>query len=269
MTVHGTRVVEISKPEWIEYIQKTNFENYVKGPLFQTIMHDVFGDGIFVADGGAWKQAQQATSTIFSIKTFKDQIDFRFSTVAGWQVFMKLVSSIGKRMEASCRVLDDYAYSLIDEQMADLSQTSDGEKEEAEPTDLLGIFMHTHDERGGGLGRIELRDTALNLIIAGRDTTAEALSWNFFHLLMNRDFISKIRKEAFEILSENQGRVTYANYKRFVWTNATILEALRLHPSVPKGGPRMCLGMNLGMFKAVKVIVEVFKDYELDFAKGW
>ncbi|OAV98710.1 hypothetical protein PTTG_25622 [Puccinia triticina 1-1 BBBD Race 1] len=164
----------------------------------------------------------------------QDQIDFRFSTVAGWQVFMKLVSSIGKRMEASCRVLDDYAYSLIDEQMADLSQTSDGEKEEAEPTDLLGIFMHTHDERGGGLGRIELRDTALNLIIAGRDTTAEALSWNFFHLLMNRDFISKIRKEAFEILSENQGRVTYANYKRFVWTNATILEALRLHPSVPK-----------------------------------
>ncbi|PLW27634.1 hypothetical protein PCANC_19539 [Puccinia coronata f. sp. avenae] len=34
-------------------------------------------------------------------------------------------------------------------------------------------------------------------------------------------------------------------------------------------GPRICLGMNLAMFQAVKVIVEVFKDFELAFAAGW
>ncbi|WAQ89999.1 hypothetical protein PtA15_11A691 [Puccinia triticina] len=396
-----------------------------RGPLFRTIMHDVFGDGIFVADGAAWKRARQATSTIFSIKTFKtiiapsanksmdglldilkstvkanhsidfcdlffrftmdsfvqmtfgkdlgllgtdyydkgkaslpsklspvsipfadafdfaqDQIDFRFSAVRGWQLIEKLVGSIGKRMKASCCVLDDYAYSLIDERMASLAQSSDCEKKEGEQTDLLGIFMHTRDKRGGGLGRTELRDTTLNLIIAGRDTTAEALSWAFFHLLMNKDLISKIREEAIEILgdaNEDQERVTYENYKRFIWTNAMILETLRLHPSVPKnvkcvashdqipggptveagdlvrwsgwqmgrdaslwgsdcgeykparwidekgsikqfgqykfnafnGGPRICLGMNLAMFQAVKVIVEIFKDFDLDFAKGW
>ncbi|KAA1099008.1 cytochrome P450-dit2 [Puccinia graminis f. sp. tritici] len=426
ITVPGIRIVDISKPEWIEHMQKTNFENYVKGPLLRGIMYDVFGDGIFVADGPAWKRARQATSTIFTIKTFKniivpaanksldglvdllkstaqsndqsidfcdlffrytldsfvqmtfgqdldlfgtqydgktkgsspsklsasslpfseafdfaqDQVDFRFSVVIGWKLLEGLVGSIGKRMKASCRVLDDYAYSLIDERMASRTYQSNLEKNEAVDGDLLGLFMNARDERGGGLGRTELRDTTLNLIIAGRDTTAEALSWAFFHLLMNEDLISKIREEAIEILGdENDGqeRVTHENYKRFVWTNAIVLETLRLHPSVPKntkcvvshdqipggptveagdiirwsgwqmgrdaslwgpdcgefkparwvdekgsikqfgpykfnafnGGPRICLGMNLAMLQAVKVIVELFRHFELEFAPGW
>ncbi|WAR56279.1 hypothetical protein PtB15_7B125 [Puccinia triticina] len=54
----------------------------------------------------------------------QDQIDFRFLAVRGWQLIEKLVGSIGKRMKASCCVLDDYAYSLIDERMASLAQSS-------------------------------------------------------------------------------------------------------------------------------------------------
>lgn len=425
LTVPGIRIVDISKPEWIEHIQKTNFENYVKGPSFRTIMYDVFGDGIFVSDGPAWKRARQATSTIFTVKTFKniivpsanksvdglvnllkstaesdksinfcdlffrftldsfvqmtfgkdldlfgteydhktdassplklsataipfsaafdfaqDQVDFRFAVVTGWQLLERLIGSMGKRMKASCRVLDDYVYSLIDERMAQLTHQSNFEKNEAMDEDLLSLFMHACDERGGGLGRTELRDTTLNLIIAGRDTTAQALSWAFFHLLMNPDLISIIREEAIEILgdeNDDQERVTHENYKRCVWTNAIVLETLRLHPSVPKnlkcvvshdqipggptveagdmirwsgwqmgrdaslwgadcgefkparwidekgsikqfgpfkfnafnGGPRICLGMNLAMLQAVKVIVEVFRNFELEFAPGW
>ncbi|WAQ86940.1 hypothetical protein PtA15_7A669 [Puccinia triticina] len=55
----------------------------------------------------------------------QDQIDFRFLAVRGWQLIKKLVGSIGKRMKALCCVLDDYAYSLIDERMASLAQSSD------------------------------------------------------------------------------------------------------------------------------------------------
>ena len=36
-----------------------------------------------------------------------------------------------------------------------------------------------------------------------------------------------------------------------------------------KGGPRVCLGMNLAIFQAIKLTVEVFKDFELEFAPGW
>jgi cytochrome P450 len=54
---------------------------------------------------------------------------------------------------------------------------------------------------------------------------------------MNPNIISRIRSEASEIVGEGNGHehcVTYENYKRFTWANAVLLEALRLHPSVPK-----------------------------------
>ncbi|PLW27641.1 hypothetical protein PCANC_19540 [Puccinia coronata f. sp. avenae] len=424
-TIPGARVIDVSKPEWLEYIQKINFDNYVKGPLFGNVMSDVFGDGIFVSDGPSWKRARQATSTIFTIKTFKniivpasekstdalvellkstadknrsidfcdlffrftldsfvqmtfgeelgllsleydgqekktssskffqgsipfaaafdhaqDHLDLRFSMIVGWQVIEKFVGSIGKPFKVACRVLDDCAYSLIDERIDQLTRASKSNDKEASSADLLSLFITALDERGSSLGRTELRDAAINLIVAGRDTTAEALSWTFFHLLMNPNIISRIRSEASEIVGEGNGHehcVTYENYKRFTWANAVLLEALRLHPSVPKNtktavaddqipggptimagdvvrwsdwqmardpslwgddcgeflpdrwidekgsikqygpfkfhafnaGPRICLGMNLAIFQAVKVIVEVFRNFELEFAAGW
>ncbi|KAH9450504.1 hypothetical protein Pst134EB_018040 [Puccinia striiformis f. sp. tritici] len=256
----------------------------------------------------------------------------------GWRLIERLnIRSMGKRMKVSCGVLDDYAYSLIDERMSNLTSDPKKEKQATIHTDLLGLFMNARDERGGDLGRTELRDTTLNLIIAGRDTTAEVLSWSFFHLLMNEDLVLRIREEASGILGEEK-RVTYENYKQFILAYAIVHETLRLHPSVPKdlkcvasddqipggprveagdmvrwsdwqmgrdasiwgpdcgefkpdrwiddekgsikqfgpykfhafnAGPRICLGMNLAIYQAVKVIVETFMSFELEFAPGW
>ncbi|KNE98919.1 hypothetical protein PSTG_07764 [Puccinia striiformis f. sp. tritici PST-78] len=427
-TVPGLRIIDVSKPEWIEYLQKTNFNNYVKGPLLQPVMLDVLGHGIFVADGPAWKRARQATVSIFTHKTFKtiilpsvnrsmigfaqvlttaaeqgltidicdlffrftldsfvrmtfskdlgicdagylshsglstalpqltdpttefpkafdlaqNQMDFRLTATPGWQLLEWLnIGSMGKRMKESCQILDEFVYSLIDQRLADLSRKPDLHDKESSHPDLLSLFITTRDERGGGLGRAELRDTALNLIIAGRDTTAQALSWAFFHLVMNKELICKIRDETIEVLGDDpvddQLSVSYENYKQFVWTHAVVLEALRLHPSVPKnakialsddkipggptieagdmvrwsdwqmardpsiwgddcgdfkpqrwiddtgsikqfgqfkfhafnGGPRLCPGMNLAILEAVKVIVQVLREFELEFAEGW
>ncbi|EFP83988.2 uncharacterized protein PGTG_09701 [Puccinia graminis f. sp. tritici CRL 75-36-700-3] len=414
-TIPGNRVIDISKPEWLEYVQKTNVKNYAKGPLRKDIMLDVLGRGIFVVDDALWKRARHATVSIFTPSTFKtiispsvnqsidgltqvlcsahkenrtvdicdlffrftldsfirmtfgkdlgilgaeygshsessapefarafdvaqDQLDFRLAMVVGWELIERLnVRSMGQRMKESCRILDEFVYSLIDERLANLSHKSDFQDQDPSHPDLLSLFITTRDERGGGLTRTELRDTAMNLIIAGRDTTAQALSWAFFHLLMNKELVSKIRKETIEVLGGDQESVTYDNYKRFVWPQAVLHETLRLHPSVPKnaivalsddkipggptieagnlirwsdwqmgrdpsvwgadcgefkperwideagsirqfgqfkfhafnGGPRVCLGINLAIFEAVKVMVEVLRDFELEFAEGW
>lgn len=425
ITFPGTRIVDVSKPEWIEYIQKTNFDNYTKGDLFRTVMSQVFGEGIFVVDGPKWKLTRHSTSTIFTNNTFKkiivpstnatmdeflkalnfaseenrsldfcdlffsftldafvkmtlgkdlelfknfnkseaksaaptelssstirfveafdfvqNQMDFRFSVLSGWKLIEMLNLSMGKRMKESCQILNEYTYSLIDDRISHLSNKNVDKADDESGQSLLDLFIKARDQRGGNLGRIELRDSMINLIIAGRDTTAQALSWAFFHLLMNRHLISKIRDETIEILGDddpNQGGVSYENYKEFIWAYAVVLETLRLHPSVPKnmkvaisddqipggpfiqsgdfvrwcdwligrdvtvwgsdctefkperwidekgsikqfgqfkfhafnGGPRVCLGMNLALYEAVKVIVEIFQRFELEFAEGW
>lgn len=69
------------------------------------------------------------------------------------------------------------------------------------------------------------------------DTTAQALAWAFFHLIVNPSLIERIRVEI-EALGTLLGlqKVTYENYKQYVWSQAVIYEALRLHPSVPGVG---------------------------------
>jgi cytochrome P450 len=69
----------------------------------------------------------------------------------------------------------------------------------------------------------------LNLIIAGRDTTAQALSWTIFHLLSKPELIEPMRTEVEEL-----GVINYDSYKSLHQTNAVFSEGLRLHPSVPK-----------------------------------
>lgn len=55
-------------------------------------------------------------------------------------------------------------------------------------------------------------ETFLTLALSSRDTTAQALSWCFFHLIKNPRLMEPIRQEALEQLGAD-GEVTYDNYK--------------------------------------------------------
>lgn len=64
------------------------------------------------------------------------------------------------------------------------------------------------DEDGKPIGKRELRDHVINTIIAGRDTSAQALSWTMFRLLSDPKLIEVLREEIDSI-----GELTYENYK--------------------------------------------------------
>lgn len=49
-----------------------NFENYIKGPEFHGAMNDLFGNGIFNANGEHWKYQRKTASHIFNVKNFRD-----------------------------------------------------------------------------------------------------------------------------------------------------------------------------------------------------
>lgn len=50
----------INRPEYIEYVQKVNFENFVKGSQFRGKFGDLLStNGIFVADGDVWKSQRK------------------------------------------------------------------------------------------------------------------------------------------------------------------------------------------------------------------
>jgi fatty acid omega-hydroxylase len=76
------------------------------------------------------------------------------------------------------KVVDEFCESVIDSRRKQLAA---GE----EHKDLLSRFMNARNQHGDKLDDKELRDTIMNFIIAGRDTTAQALSWTFYCLAQN------------------------------------------------------------------------------------
>ncbi|KAK9156704.1 hypothetical protein Scep_003278 [Stephania cephalantha] len=51
-----------ANPSNVEYILKTNFDNYPKGKPFSTILKDFLGQGIFNVDGKLWRYQRQMAS---------------------------------------------------------------------------------------------------------------------------------------------------------------------------------------------------------------
>lgn len=83
---------------------------------------------------------------------------------------------------------------------------------------------------------IMLRDIVVNFMVAGKDTTAEALSWFFVSLRDHPEVERKIREEILVKLPDLAKPNTTASMEdvqQLVYLEAALKETLRLFPSVP------------------------------------
>ncbi|XP_057983548.1 cytochrome P450 94B3 [Malania oleifera] len=79
------RTIVTANPSNIEYILKTNFDNFPKGKPFAEILGDFLGSGIFSVDGELWQAQRKLASHEFStkslqefvLKTMKDEVEER------------------------------------------------------------------------------------------------------------------------------------------------------------------------------------------------
>ncbi|GBF98692.1 sterol 14-demethylase [Raphidocelis subcapitata] len=109
------------------------------------------------------------------------------------------------------------------------------ECEEGAARDLLALFMSECGPDGAALDDETLVDTVLNFIIAGRDTTAQALSWSLHEIMARPDVEARLLAEAEAALGPMRGgQPTYDEVNELRYARAVFLEGLRLHPSVPE-----------------------------------
>lgn len=91
-------------------------------------------------------------------------------------------------------------------------------------------------------------DAALTYLSAGRDTTAQALTWTFYLLLQHPDVVSKIRREVQDLLTQQQEQQQQQQQRgdphstpnptlftptSVPYTMAVFYETLRLYPPIP------------------------------------
>ena len=97
--------------------------------------------------------------------------------------------------------------------------------------DLLSMFMAaTDDDDGAQMTDEQLRDELMTMILAGHETTANALSWTWYLLSRHPEVARKLRDELDEVL---QGRApTLADLAKLEYTECVIKESMRLFPPV-------------------------------------
>ncbi|CAH6723033.1 cytochrome P450 52A12 [[Candida] jaroonii] len=82
-----------------------------------------------------------------------------------------------------------------------------------------------------------LRDQSLNILLAGRDTTAGLLSFTFYELSRNPEVFKKLQEEIHATFGSGKdartNEITFESLKKCEYLKAVINETLRLYPSVP------------------------------------
>jgi cytochrome P450 len=120
------------------------------------------------------------------------------------------------QMRRAVKMLDDVVYRLI----------AEGRKRGTDRGDVLSILLLARDEEGG-LDDKQVRDEVMTLLLAGHETTANALTWTWFELGRHPDVLGKL---VTEIDALGKRPVTVDDLPQLPLTLAVLEEAMRLHP---------------------------------------
>jgi cytochrome P450 len=96
-------------------------------------------------------------------------------------------------------------------------------------SDLLGMLMEARDaDTGDALGDEELRDEVMTMVLAGHETTANALSWAFHLLSLAPPVERRLHEESASVLGERAA--AFEDLPRLELAARVYQEAMRLYP---------------------------------------
>jgi cytochrome P450 len=101
-------------------------------------------------------------------------------------------------------------------------------RKEAPGHDLLQILMDARYSDGQGMPDELVLSESMQLLVAGHETSSNALSWLLYLLSSRPDCVDEIRQEFDSVLGERP--LSFSDVPKFEFTTRVILEALRLYP---------------------------------------
>ncbi|XP_013391105.1 cytochrome P450 2J6 isoform X2 [Lingula anatina] len=131
--------------------------------------------------------------------------------------------------------------ALVDRLYSLIRQEVDRHRQSFDPTDIrdfIDLFIKvTQEEQDPEIyAEWNVFRIIVDLYLAGTDTTANTLRWSLIHMVNQLDVQKRVQQEIDQVIG--QGRVAKMEDKaEMPFTEATILEVLRISPVVPLGVP--------------------------------
>lgn len=173
------------------------------------------------------------TKTLFNVdltgteaKTIAETLDVMMQWFAARrkQAFLPLAwlpTTINRRYQQALKAMDQKIYQLIQQRR----------NNNLDSGDLLSMLIAVRDEADGSqMTDRQLRDELVTLIMAGHETTANALSWTWMLLSQTPDVEAKLMQELQSVLAGRSP--TLADLPQLSYAQQIIKEAMRLYPPV-------------------------------------
>jgi cytochrome P450 len=138
------------------------------------------------------------------------------------------------QMRRAVKMLDDIVYRLI----------AEGRMRGTDCGDVLSILLLARDDEDGtGLSDRQVRDEVMTLLLAGHETTANALTWTWYELARNRPVLDRL---VAELDALGRPAVTADDLEALPWNLAVLEEAMRLHPPAYMTGRQAIEDVTIG-----------------------
>ena len=126
-----------------------------------------------------------------------------------------------RRWRKAKNQLDNIVYALIDKRRA----------EGIRDNDILDRLLGAkHDETGKGMDEKQLRDEVVTLMLAGHETSANALAWTLHLLSINPDVEQRLYEDIGSVVGD--GPASAADLLNIPYLKQVVQESMRLYPPV-------------------------------------
>lgn len=152
------------------------------------------------------------------------------------EYLQRLPVPVLRRGQEAVAGLDRFVRAMIDERRAQVGAHDD----------LLALMMAAQDVEGDGrsMSEQQLRDECLTLLVAGHETTCNALLWTLYCLALNPDVDAGVQAELARVLGSRVP--TAADLPQLVYLTQVFAEAMRMYPPVWIIGRRASEAFSLG-----------------------
>ena len=262
------RAYLINHPDYIRQVLLDNHRNYSKATFSNQIFKRVIGEGLNTSEGDLWRRQRRMMQPSFHASRLapmdKIVVLAAQSMLDEWQYCYEQGQDVDVSREMAALTLNITTRALFGVDLADetreigeiVNRAAHYFEKPSDPRliqsvaafgavvdriihrrrqdfkdggDLLSSMLLARDDEGGaGMSDIQLRDQVMSLMLAGYETTANALSWTWYLLSQNRWSMDQARREAHDVL---QGRLPcYADLENLPYIRKVFDESLRIFP---------------------------------------
>ncbi|KAL8709380.1 MAG: hypothetical protein Q9220_005874 [cf. Caloplaca sp. 1 TL-2023] len=136
-----------------------------------------------------------------------------------------------RRFNRDCKYIHDWVDNLIERSLSNRSLSG---HDESPPSNSQGRYVLLHELFNHTSDRVQIRSELLNVLLAGRDTTASLLSNAWWSISKDPHVWDRLQQEVKALESPlGERKPMFEELKEMRYMRSVLNESLRLHPVVP------------------------------------